>query len=77
MARYLALICVKQTRLENPHRGLSTITWVGDYSDVVVDADGRRLPRREISRFSWASKAGHHAVASNGCDAQLAKPSRC
>lgn len=52
MARILALICVRHSRLEDLHRGLSPITRTGDYSDVmVVDADGRRLPWPEISRF--------------------------
>ena len=52
LARILALICVRQSKLENLHRGLSPVTRTGDYSDVVVvDADGRRLPWPEISRF--------------------------
>ena len=51
-AHMLALMCVRQSRLETLHRGLSPITRTGDYSDVVVvDADGRRLPWPEISRF--------------------------
>ena len=51
-ARILALMCVRQSRLENLHRGLSPITRTGDYSDVVVvDADGRRIPWPEVSRF--------------------------
>ena len=34
------------------HRGLSPITHTGDYSDVVVvDADGRRIPWPDMSRF--------------------------
>ena len=34
------------------HRGLSPITHTGDYSDVVVvDAEGRRIPWPEVSRF--------------------------
>ena len=51
-ARILALMCVRQSRLENLHRGLSPVTRTGDYSDVVViDADGRRIPWPEVSRF--------------------------
>lgn len=52
LARCLALMCVRQSMLEDLHRGLSPITKTGDYSDVVVvDAVGRRLPWPEISRF--------------------------
>ena len=46
--RILALMCVRQSRLETLHRGLSPITHTGDYSDVVVvDAEGRRIPGRK------------------------------
>ena len=45
-------MCVRQSRLETLHRGLSPITRTWDYSDVVVvDADGRRIPWPEVSRF--------------------------
>ena len=45
-------MCVRQSMLEELHRGLWPITKIGDYSDVVVvDAEGRRLPWPEISRF--------------------------
>ena len=51
-ARILALMCLRQSRLETLHRGLSPITRTGDYSDVVVvDAEGRRIPWPEVSRF--------------------------
>ena len=41
--RILALMCVRQSRLETLHEGLSPITHTGDYSDVVVvDACQRR-----------------------------------
>ena len=51
-ARILALMCVRQSRLETLHRGLWPVTRTGDYSDVVVvDADGRRIPWPEVSRF--------------------------
>ena len=45
-------MCVRQSMLEDLHRGVWPITKTGDYSDVVVvDAEGRRLPWPEISRF--------------------------
>ena len=51
--RILALICVRQSRLETLHEDLSPITRTGDHSDVVVvDADGRRIPWPEVSRFN-------------------------
>ena len=53
LTRILALMCVRQSRLETLHRGLTPITHTGDYSDVVVvDADGRRIPWPEVSRFN-------------------------
>lgn len=51
--RILALMCVRQSRLETLHEGLFPITRTGDYSDVVVvDADGRRIPWPEVSRIN-------------------------
>ena len=45
-------MCVRQSRLETFHRGLSPVSRTGDHSDVVVvDADGRRIPWPEVSRF--------------------------
>ena len=50
--RILALMCVRQSMLETLHRGATPITRTGDFSDVVVvDADGRRIPWPEVSRF--------------------------
>ena len=51
--RILALMCVRQSRLETLHEGPSPITRTGDYSDVVViDADGQRIPWSEVSRLN-------------------------
>jgi len=48
----MALMCVRQSMLEDLHRGLSPVTKAGDYSDVVViDAEGRHLPWPDVSRF--------------------------
>ena len=50
--RILALVCVRQSMLKTLHRGATPITRTGDYSDVVVvDAEGRRIPWPEVSRF--------------------------
>lgn len=52
LARIMAMLCVRNTQLETLHAGLSPVTRTGDYSDVfVVDADGRRIPWSEVSRF--------------------------
>ena len=51
--RILALMCVRQSSLETLHEGLSPITRTRDYSYVVViNGDGRRIPRPEVSRFN-------------------------
>lgn len=45
-------MCVRQSMLEDLHRGLSPVTKTGDYSDVVViDANGERMPWPDVSRF--------------------------
>ena len=50
--RAMALLCVRNTKLEDIHAGKSPITHTGDYSDVnVVDADGRHLPWTDVSRI--------------------------
>ena len=52
LAKIMAMHCVRNTQLETLHAGLTPITRTGDYSDVVVlDADGRRIPWTEVSRF--------------------------
>ena len=52
LARSMALLCVRQSMLEDLHQGLSPVTKTGDYSDVVViDAEGRHLPWPDVSRF--------------------------
>jgi len=52
LAKIMAMLCVRNTQLETLHAGLTPITRTGDYSDVfVLDADGRRIPWTEVSRF--------------------------
>jgi hypothetical protein len=47
----MAMLCVRNTRLETLHSGPSPVTRTGDFSDVFVeDADGRRIPWSEVSR---------------------------
>lgn len=53
LAKAMAMICVRNTKLEDLHAGLLPITRAGDFSDVVVvDGEGRRIPWTEISRFN-------------------------
>ena len=53
LIRAMALLCVRNTKLEDIHAGKGPITRTGDYTDVTVtDADGRQIPWNEISRIS-------------------------
>ena len=52
LAKTMAMMCVRNTDLENIHSGLTPVTRTGDYSDVkVIDADGREIPWPEVSHF--------------------------
>lgn len=52
LAKVMAMMCVRNTRLEDLHAGSVPVTRTGDYSDVVVlDADGRRIPWPEASHI--------------------------
>ena len=52
LARIMALMCVRNSGLENIHAGKSPVSRTGDYSDVtVVHADGRRIPWTKVSHF--------------------------
>lgn len=53
LARVMALMCVRNTRLEDIHAGKYPTSRTGDYTDVkVVDAEGREIPWPEISHIS-------------------------
>ncbi|HBG99558.1 MAG: hypothetical protein JKP98_13165 [Rhodobacteraceae bacterium] len=55
LARIMAMLCVRNTKLETLHAGLTPVTRTGDYSDVFVhDADGRRIPWTDVSRIDDA-----------------------
>jgi hypothetical protein len=48
----MAILCVRNTRLETLHAGPAPVTRTGDNSDVfVLGADGRRIPWTEVSRI--------------------------
>ena len=49
----LAVLCVRNTGLEDLHAGKVPETKAGDYSDVkVVDAEGREIPWNQVSRIN-------------------------
>ena len=53
LAKAMAMICVRNTLLEDLHAGPAPVTRTGDYSDVeVLDTDGNRIPWSEISRIN-------------------------
>jgi hypothetical protein len=52
LAKIMAVMCVRNTKLEDLHAGLAPVTRAGDYSDVVViDADGREILWTEVSHI--------------------------
>ena len=52
LAKIMAMMCVRNTKLEGTHAGVVPVSKTGDFSDVVViDADGRKIPWAEVSHF--------------------------
>ena len=52
ISKSMAVMCVRNTTLEDIHAGIEPVSHTLDFSDVVViDADGRRLPWPEVSRI--------------------------
>ena len=52
MSKSMAVMCVRNTVLEDIHGGIEPVSHTGDFSDVVVtDASGRRIPWTEVSRI--------------------------
>ncbi len=52
LAKAMAMICVRNTMLEDLHAGKVPVTKRGDFSDIfVVDADGNRIPWMDVSRL--------------------------
>src|SRR5580700_10794214 len=52
LAKALAVLCVRNTFLEDLHAGKSAISKTGDYSDVKVVTPDREIPWNELSRIS-------------------------
>lgn len=52
IAKVIAMICVRNSRIEDLHAGQVPVTRTGDWSDVVViDAAGNRIPWADVSRI--------------------------
>ncbi len=55
LAKVMAMMCVRNTKLEDIHAGVVPVTKTGDYSDVtVLDAEGRKIPWPEVSHIDDA-----------------------
>ena len=51
ISKSMAMMCIRNTILEDIHGGVEPVSHTGDFSDVVViDATGRRIPWCEVSR---------------------------
>ena len=52
ISKSMAVMCVRNTMLEDLHAGIEPISRTGDFTDVVViAADGRRIPWSEVTRI--------------------------
>ncbi|HHL20054.1 MAG TPA: hypothetical protein ENJ52_00835 [Aliiroseovarius sp.] len=52
LAKTLAMLCVRNTKLEDLHAGITAVSRAGDYSDVmVIDAEGWEIPWTEVSHL--------------------------
>ena len=52
LAKLMAMICVRNTGIEELHAGTVPVTHTGDYSDVfITDADGRQFPWFDASHL--------------------------
>ena len=52
ISKSMAMMCVRNTMLDNIHAGIEPVSHTGDFSDVVViDANGRRIPWPNVSRI--------------------------
>ena len=52
LAKTLAMLCVRNTKLEDLHAGITPASKTGDYSDVtVIDGEGREIPWTDVSHL--------------------------
>jgi ligand-binding SRPBCC domain-containing protein len=52
LAKYLALHCFRNTKLEHLHAGITPSSGTGDYTDVVVRSPYGEIPWPRLSRLS-------------------------
>lgn len=58
LEKIMAMICIRNTRLEDLHAGEQPVTLTGDYSDVnVIDATGQTIPWCTVSHIDDAQMA--------------------
>lgn len=58
LSKIMAMICIRNTRLEDLHAGVQPVTLTGDYSDVsVVDGTGQAIPWPQVSHIDDAQMA--------------------
>ena len=58
ISKSMAVMCVRNTILEDIHARIEPVTRTGDFADVVViDTDGRRLPGPDVSPH-WHPRVG-------------------
>ena len=59
VAKGMAVMCFRNTPIEDFHDRTPPVSHTGDFSDVVViDANGRRIPWREVSHVSQDEMRG-------------------
>lgn len=52
LAKVMAMMCVRNSKLEDIHAGIIPATKAGDYSDVfILDAEGQKIPWLEASHI--------------------------
>ena len=52
LSKAMAMMCFRNTILEDFHSGIAPVSHTGDFSDVVViDANGRRIPWPEVAHI--------------------------
>ena len=52
LSKIMAMICIRNTRLEDLNAGVQPVTLTGDYSDVhVIDGTGQTIPWHQVSHI--------------------------
>jgi hypothetical protein len=71
LAKYMALWCFRNTKLESLHAGISPSSQAGDYTDVTVVSPYGPIPWNGVSRISDAAMKGLMIDVVNKCYAFL------